>query len=202
MQLQEGNPPAAAFSALTASSKLQHLDLNRCMLPAAVWQHVFAAGRQLPQLRYLNIGHVTKASSGAAAAAAPEGSRLVSCCPGLQHLDVQQLQYSAEGLAPLQRLSELHTLRLATNSGEGLEAVSQLTGLQELYLVAGCAAADRLLLQLTQLKQLTSLDFHGPTYVRQNVCQVGGPTLHACHLLSEPVCGCFRFRLLRMVCLI
>jgi hypothetical protein len=43
---------AAAFSALTASSNLRHLDISGCMLPIE-WQHVFPTGRRLPHLRSL-----------------------------------------------------------------------------------------------------------------------------------------------------
>ena len=53
-----GSPPAGAFAAVTASSKLQHLDLSRCSLPAGVWRHLFAPGKQLPHLKYLNASRV------------------------------------------------------------------------------------------------------------------------------------------------
>lgn len=97
---KESTPPAAAFSALTASSKLQFLSIARLGMPAGVWQHVFPAGWQLPHLQHLDIAHVT--DDAGYPVSAPEGSRLVSCCPGLQFLDMRSLQYSAEGLAPLQ----------------------------------------------------------------------------------------------------
>jgi hypothetical protein len=45
------NPPAAAYSALTASSKLQHLSMYGCTMLQGLWQHVFPTGRQLPHLR-------------------------------------------------------------------------------------------------------------------------------------------------------
>jgi hypothetical protein len=44
----EDHPPAAAYAALTACSKLHTLNLSDCVLPAVVWQHLFSAGRQLP----------------------------------------------------------------------------------------------------------------------------------------------------------
>jgi hypothetical protein len=133
----EATAPAAAYSALTASSKLKHLNVNRCMLPTGVWQHVFPAGRQLPHLQELDVGYCTvHTSEDLAAAAAPEGSRLVSCCPALRSLQMQQLQYSAELLAPLTGLSGLHELymRPANESPEGLEVVYQLTGLRLLQM--------------------------------------------------------------------
>ena len=154
----EGNPPAAAFSALTASSKLQCLNIRHCTLPAAVWHYMFPAGRQLPQLRSLDIACDTQPDG--TEAAAPEGTRLVSCCPALQALSMQGLQYSAELLTPLQRLSGLHTLTLARHDGESegeiLGVAGRLTGLRELELFARCPA-EVLLQQLTQLKQLTKL---------------------------------------------
>jgi hypothetical protein len=154
---REGNPPAAAFSALTASSKLQHLDISQCRLPPDAWQHVFPTDRQLPELQYLDISYVLTLPCGPAAA--PEGTRLVSCCPGLQYLDMRHLQYSADCLTPFQGLSGLHTLRLDSYVGaDGLEAVTQLTWLGELTMAAPSSAAG-LLLQLTQLKQLTCLVF-------------------------------------------
>jgi hypothetical protein len=51
------NPPAAAYSALTASSEQQHLDIIGCIFPEDVWQHMFPVpGRQLSHLRVLNVG--------------------------------------------------------------------------------------------------------------------------------------------------
>ena len=41
--------PAVSYSALTASSRLRHLKVSGCRLPAGVW-HVFPDGRQLPHL--------------------------------------------------------------------------------------------------------------------------------------------------------
>jgi hypothetical protein len=45
----------SAFSALVASSKLQHLDMSTCCLPGCVWQHLFPAGWQLQQLHSIDI---------------------------------------------------------------------------------------------------------------------------------------------------
>jgi hypothetical protein len=155
------DPPAAAFSALTASSKLQHLDLRNCTLAPAVWQHVFPAGRQLPLLLSLNISWIRQPPDNNAAAG-PHGSFLVSCCPSLQCLDIWGLQYSAELLGPLQGLSKLQSLHVQTDPGtdgwEPLELVCQLTGLRKLQ---ADWVPDWLLLQLTQLKQLTELTYSG-----------------------------------------
>ena len=153
-------PEVAAYSALTASSKLQHLGLTRCCLPAGVWQHMFPAGRQLPHLRVLDVSYVRHPWS--VLAAAPEGTRLVSCCPGLQSLSLQGLQYTAEGLAALQGLSSLTLLNLepVDRSSEGLEGVLQLTGLRRLS-VQEHHPTEGFLLQLSQLRQLTYLRYAG-----------------------------------------
>jgi hypothetical protein len=160
-------PPAAAYAALTASSQLQHLDISRSYVPEGVWQHMFIAGRQLPHLQKLNIAHVDHPGDGIPAA--PEGSRLVSCCPGLQSLDMQGLQHSAGLFSALQGLSGLHRLCLQPwGSSVGLEGVCQLTGLLDLEVNEGCRPTEGLLLQLTQLKQLTYLTY-GCTAPHRNV---------------------------------
>jgi hypothetical protein len=150
--------PVACYSALTASSKLQHLDISECVLPAGVWQHLFPAGRRLPHLRVLDIGYVLHPLG---AAAAPEGSRLVSCCPGLQTLWIPCLQYGAGLLAVLTGLSGLQDLCLRPDNRrfEGLGEVCQLTGLTALQLSDPSGVDSRLLWQLTQLRQLKRLKF-------------------------------------------
>jgi hypothetical protein len=161
--VDEADCPAAAYSALTASSTLQHLNISSCRMPLGVWQHVFPAGRQLPQLRSVDISHVTRPAGGLALA--PDGTRLVSCCPGLQSLDLKLLQCSTTQLGPMSMLSGLSALKLIITDwpGQGVitQCVGQLTGLRELTLsihmdIPGAAEAAGWLL-LTQLRQLTSL---------------------------------------------
>jgi hypothetical protein len=87
-------PSAAAFSALTASSKLQSLTITYNALPAGVWPHTFPAGK-LPQLQFLELVEPRMASGGSEP---PKGSLLASCCPGLRHLDVGSVYRDAEWL--------------------------------------------------------------------------------------------------------
>jgi hypothetical protein len=151
----EGTPPASTHAALTASSKLHHLGISECSLPAGVWQHMFPAGRQLPHLTSLD------ACCALPPASAPDGSRLVSCCPGLQDLNIRGLQSSKEQVAPLQGLSGLTGLSVCARTDIGVvPAVCQLTGLLELE-VDVLHSVDPQLLQLTQLKQLTVLNVAG-----------------------------------------
>jgi hypothetical protein len=156
-------PPAVAFSALTTSSKLQHLDIRWLRLPAGVWQHVLPAGRQLPHLTHLDISHIIQEGS-TSIPPAPEGRQLVSCCPGLQSLGVVGLHFGQDLLAAMQGLRELHTLSLiadATTAADRLHGLCQLTGLRDLDLSTPTNAQEELLLQLTQLRQLTALRYTG-----------------------------------------
>jgi hypothetical protein len=176
-------PPAAAaaYAALTASSKLRELDLRSCRLPLGAWQHVFKAGRQLQHLHSLNLANVQQ--TGGYYSPAPDGSLLVSCCPRLRSLDMQYLELSsAEVLGPLQGLSGLHTLRLALVGGtyaQGLPSVGQLTALKELTIAIPIGSLDGtqelIMSRLTLLQELTKLDV-GSRYTGESVnltCEVG-----------------------------
>lgn len=103
------NPPAEVFSALTASSKLQHLGVSYCRLPAGIWQHMFSTNRQLPHVRSLNMSWIFQTPRGGNIPA-PEGGRLATCCPGLQSLEMPALRCNAEGLLPLTQLKHLTRL--------------------------------------------------------------------------------------------
>ena len=158
--------PAAAYLALVASSKLQHLDISCCRLPGGVWQHVFPAGRQLPHLQSLDISGWMD-GAGSLVLEAPEGSTLVSCCPGLRSLWMSHLKYSEGQVASLTGLSALQHLCLwpvNTPPFDGMGSVCQLTGLTLLRLsdpVGANSADSRLLWQLTQLRQLQYLYYAG-----------------------------------------
>jgi hypothetical protein len=150
----EGTIPASAYSALTASSRLQRLDMHSVTLPTGAWQHVFPDGRQLPYLQELLLQDIRQ--PGGVAASAPEGSRLVSCCPGLQYLYIWGLECDAGLLAPgaigpMQGLSRLHRFVLQVGKdcshggrmGVGVSA-DTVEGAQFVYSGhhRGAAAAD------------------------------------------------------------
>ena len=193
---EEGNVPAGAYSALTASSKLQHLDISGCKLPAAVWHHTFPASKQLPHLRSLNIKHVTRPLIiGATRASTPAGSQLVSCCPGLKSLLMQGLKHNNAVLVlALQGLSGLRTLGLgAFHAAERLDWVWQLTRLRELSINAPDNPRGLLLLQLTHLQQLTALTYFsafGASNETVLVCEVSYALIGYLHCLSAVMC-CF-----------
>ena len=152
-------PLAAAYAALTASSKLQHLGLRKCVLPAGVWHHMLRAGRQLQHITSLDISHVQQAPPDEDAPA-PEGTVLVSCCPGLQELHMQGLQDSAQQLPALQGLSGLTKLAMNADESTAADGLCQLTGLKDLF-VWDCNIGQGLHMQLTGLKELTRLYYRG-----------------------------------------
>jgi hypothetical protein len=75
---------------------------------------------------------------------------------------MQGLQCKPELVVTLEGLTGLTALAVRVDGSKGgsLGALCHLTGLQELRVFA--QAPVGLLLQLTQLKQLTSLDYEGP----------------------------------------
>jgi hypothetical protein len=181
-EVDENTPPAAAYEALTASSKLQHLSIAACRLPVGVLQHIFSAGRQLPHLTSLDISDVQQVP-GRSAAPAPEGSGLVSCCPGLRQLDMLNLQCRAQLLAPLQALSRLHTLRLSSDKDtaeEVVQALCQLTMLRQLTMDVPRSVG--MMPRLTKLKHLTQLEYGKRAFLEGFITQVTEP-LNRCLLL-------------------
>jgi hypothetical protein len=197
--VSEDSPPVAAFAALTASSRIRHLDISGCKLPKDVWEHVFPTGKSLPQLQILDISRVREPLDGSVAA--PACSRLVSCCPHLQSLYMLGLECGVGQLAFLSLLTGLHTLHVTVDEDVDQQALDccQLTGLRELnFDDDSYADSDGLLLQLTKLRQLTRLSF---TAVKWNVapqlvwesqktlpCQV---SLAMCEMCALPsVCLC------------
>jgi hypothetical protein len=149
---------------LTASSRLQHLDINDSVLPAGVaLEHIFPADRQLLHLRALSLACITFADSADVefcdSVSPLQGTRLVSCCPALQYLDLTEWARSAgQLLAPLQGLSDLRTLLVncPDPTGAVLQEVCQLTGLRELDFTRRQICKPGMM-QLSLLKQLTHL---------------------------------------------
>jgi hypothetical protein len=154
---------AAAYSALTVSSRLQHLDISKAFLPAGVWASILPAGRQLPELRTLKLAKVRQTLAKRhvlyyESVSPLQGARLVSCCPGLQYLDLTGWVCSEQLLAPLAGLRDLRTLLLDCEDPTGvvLEEVCQLTGLRELRFTRTGDSKPGIL-QLSRLRQLTCL---------------------------------------------
>jgi hypothetical protein len=79
---------------------------------------------------------------------------------------MQGLKHMGVGLAGLQGLSGLHTLHLerADGSTDQLKGVLQLTGLRDLQVRVASHDQAGLFLQLTQLQQLTRLQWNNTTH--------------------------------------
>jgi hypothetical protein len=96
-----------------------------------------------------------------------DATRLVSCCAGLQSLDMSASQCSTDLLPALPGLNRLHTLHYhhilyKFTPAEVLEVFRQLPGLRELSVTCACARREDLLQPLTRLTRLTRLMYKGP----------------------------------------
>lgn len=143
--------PAAAFSALTASSRLQHFDVAADS-QESIWECILPAGRQLPHLKWLSGDFVD-----ADANPQPEDiARVAACCPAVQELHTHGA-FAAELLSPLTCLRGLSKLMVELADVQGVQVLAQLTGLRVLRLFTCTPYLD--LSPLTRLQQVTYLDF-------------------------------------------
>lgn len=167
---------------LPVSAHLTRLDLTwwqGCLLPGDCWQHVFAGGWQLPQLKELRIGapERMRLDPGDGIQEAQEeiheciqqiepcwGSgelaRLVQRCPALQLLFIPGLLQPGVDMTPLTSLTALTWLSVggaAVDDGAASAALAGLTRLRRLYIYAAPQLTDWGLLKLTALRQLTDL---------------------------------------------
>jgi len=146
-------PSAAAYSALTASSRLQRVHSVNNVLPPDVWGQLFPAGRQLPYLQFLSANEIDACITPADAA------RLVKCCPAVQHLVFKvEVCHGAGVLKQLRSLTGLQQLGVDGLDDAGAQQAAQLTGLQNLALLGSCMTSAGLL-ELTQLRCLRNLMF-------------------------------------------
>jgi len=156
---------AAAYSALTASSHLQHLELQNCGFPDGAWQHVFPRTRCLPELHYLS------ASSDDYGVRRQELSpadvqAMVSCCPALASLRLGP-QLAVPTTAPLGVLTGLKRLCLHASLQDNAPSLAELTGLQ-LLVINSTKPGEQVtvsgLLQLTVLRLLQHMAVMGCVY--------------------------------------
>jgi hypothetical protein len=149
-------PTAAAYSTLTASSKLQVLELRgECQMPAGAWQYILPVGRQLPHLRQLLVAQSDRTHSVSdVSRPAPDVALLASSCPSLQETVIN----GASGTGSWAALTSLTGLTLKASNVDraGVQALAQLTWLKSLYLLPLLETGA--LRPLAQLQQLTSLD--------------------------------------------
>lgn len=156
---------AAAYTALTASSRRQKLDLRLDGVPAGIWQAVFQPQQQLPHLRDLVLGSWDAEDGNGlvqnptvTALSSTDVSRLVGCCPAVEYLNIQ-LQPNVQ-LAVLSQLTALRTLYISTSTESSVKSLAgppALVGLRELWVNISPACSPKALLALTALTQLTDL---------------------------------------------
>jgi hypothetical protein len=165
---------------LSASAHLTQLqlcwDYRSWLLPYGCWQHVFAAGMELPQLKELWVGipksvlefHCSSDTSRLAermAATAPcfgpgDVGRLVQCCPALEYLSIPGMTPDGVDISPLTALTALTGLCVA---GEAVRddaisaALAPLTRLQQLQIYQAPHMTDQGLHALAAFRQLTYL---------------------------------------------
>lgn len=161
--------PAAspAYSALTASSALQELDVGYNSFPEGAWQHMFPPRRALRALQRFGSSGGSRTPTSLA-----DVNRIASCCPGLEHIAL----YVGPGvqLTVLMQLSSLTELHLYLHSpfiyppvkavADTVQSVARLTQLRKLSVgtwdvtdrgVESLAAVRQTLLPLTELRGLT-----------------------------------------------
>jgi hypothetical protein len=158
---------AAAYAALTASSKLHMLRITGCQLPPGVWQHILPTGRPLPHLQDFRVGFQYHCPTPPALMRGADVSNLAGCCPKLRVLEgVHPDGEAAEVLAPLISLTGLQCLEIWSQRVSGsqvitvpiddaaMKVLAQLTGLTSLVVRGPIQATGVGLLQLTSLRQL------------------------------------------------
>uniref|UniRef100_A0A383WDB7 Uncharacterized protein n=1 Tax=Tetradesmus obliquus TaxID=3088 RepID=A0A383WDB7_TETOB len=152
------------------------------MLRAGCDQHMFAAGRQLPQLKQLVLGAPASfwdwAGTSDQYAMRVKGvgpclgegslSRLVSCCPGPEQLWIAGLMQPGaavyNNMKPLLRLTALRELCVggrAVNDDVACFVLARLSSLQRLGVFAAGNFTDEGLRALTRLQQLQHLEVVG-----------------------------------------
>jgi hypothetical protein len=154
-------PPAGpAYSALTTSSNLVHLEMLGTAWPNGIWPHVFPSERKLHRLTEFRF-HEYSNVDGNPAPHLPWGVRdlasLVTCCPGLRKLSPLPLQHGLH-VSELHKLTGVTWLGVNLDAG-GLPAVNEsLKGLASLtHLRILDVALDGHVLQVSSLLPLTVL---------------------------------------------
>jgi hypothetical protein len=179
-----GSPPAAAFTAVTASTHL-------CSLKLQEWKTVSPEGRVLFKAGpvYPHLTHVTLADAlctDVTAVNEQQLQQLCSCCPAVKSLAFELWTAATPAaclpLIQLSALTELVMRSAADNSPTAVDTAAQLTGLKCLQLYGMHQLLDPALLQLTALSSLEQLAvsphasrkcFSGVLWLRNKVRQTG-----------------------------
>jgi hypothetical protein len=178
---------AGYFALLPLSQHTTRLELSWDHVGALDWarilrrgcgQHLFAAERQLPQLKQLVLGvpPLTWERMGCVEGYAHRVSwvgnclgddslpGLVSCCPGLEQLCIAGLVEPGVDMSPLLQLTALTELYVGggvVDDNMAGSVLARLSSLQSLGVFVAKKFTDCGLLKLTSLKQLTRLVIAG-----------------------------------------
>lgn len=170
---QLDNWPLAAAAAvaacvnLTASSKLEELDLDIDDLPPSIWQHIFPPDRQLTALQKLSVSCSDFWDPLEPPAAAALGTAaitlLANCCPKLRELYLnRQPGAQVTALTQLSALTKLGVvvpeLVVVADTLEPFVALSGLSSLEHLWIKLAPRITPVDLLHLTALTALTALE--------------------------------------------
>jgi hypothetical protein len=138
------------FSALTASSNLQHLQLSG-FVKSRAWTHMLPAGRMLPQLRtFTALASVfyEQQDYDVFAQSPADVSRIVSSCPGLQEVCYRPWPGHDACIDPLQSLTALTKLHICSTQRDAVCSLAALTRLQDLEV---SVVPDRVRLDMTDV---------------------------------------------------
>jgi hypothetical protein len=154
-----GRAGAELCGALTASTWLMHLDLSGLKLPNSAWQHLFPAGRHLPQLPVFSL--CFDQTAGATLSDQTELERMVACCPAVTRLRFEHLSplKPSVSLAPLLLLLQLADLECpcVNDSVSSVGVLACMSALTRLHVCSLSGITDDGLMQLTALTGLQEL---------------------------------------------
>lgn len=144
-------PTPAHFGALTASSKLQELEMVGALLPAGAFAAMFGGSKRLPGMTRLVFNTYPEETLGT-----PELQAIARCCPALRSLVARGCVMPGTNwgvLAPLQHLNSLTASHVSDAEAAGL---ARLVGLDSLRLVPPDSSISILgVQQLTALRKLS-----------------------------------------------
>jgi hypothetical protein len=163
---QGADARAAVFTALTASSKLEHLELRDVVLPPRTWEYLFPPQQQQQQqrsaLREVAVSDCLQPEG----VEADDVGMLITCCQDIQRLELVYAPFTVppadmprELLRPLVQLSQqlTHLTVNYVDDYDATETLVHLTKLRALKVTTPNSLSELGLLQLTQLQQLTKL---------------------------------------------
>jgi hypothetical protein len=171
--------PPQAYSAFTASTALQHLELSFMDVPAAAWEHIFPAGRQLPSLTTFCREQDSDSLAGTLLQS-QHISCIARCCCNLQSLQLPSSVQQGACMQPLLQLPNLQELVIdsgVVQSREAFAVLLHLTTLTALQLCSDAGLPSSSLQQLTALRQLRFLDVQFASWeLHSQVCVQSGGT--------------------------